>query len=663
MKNKEKTVVEKSPNKVNSFFKKVGKTFGTAGKTLWRWTKRTLMGASKEAAPDFSVEAIETPGKEIAKNFFSNKLAVISLVVFLVMFFLAIFGPLIWPMDVNYTQSRHVNLAPGYNFLKIPGKLSSNVKDLASFSYFSVGLSEDGKMYVWGNTKISNSATNANMKKYPEDLDKKEVKFIGAGVDHAIAITADGKVYGWGEYNNAQYGDKGSLYGQPTVINMPSILQRGRINVNNVQQLECGYQVSAIVMKDGTVIGWGNMNSGAGNMKELNKLTNVEKVGFLKSNAVALLKDGTLWLGKAEQQYPIIKVNGKEYPVEEYLKGKKITNFACTESAISVIIDGKELGTLGWISSDVPVPVFQEGEFPTAIEGGTSHFLVTTNKNRVYAFGGNEFGQATGFSSIKEGSTAYACSFQNYLVDENRDVVAKNGLKGYFFGTDDQGRDVFKRVIHGGKMTMTIGAVAVIISSLIGIIIGVISGYFGGWVDIVLMRITEVVSSIPFLPFAIILSAVLAGTSVTEDTRIFIIMVILGLLSWTGLARMVRGQVLAEREKEFVTAAKAMGVKENRIAFKHILPNVISVILVNMTLDFAGCMLTEASLSYLGFGVVLPRPTWGNMLNKCNSEIVISQFWWRWLFPSLFLLITTICINIIGDTLRDVMDPKSTKDK
>jgi peptide/nickel transport system permease protein len=205
--------------------------------------------------------------------------------------------------------------------------------------------------------------------------------------------------------------------------------------------------------------------------------------------------------------------------------------------------------------------------------------------------------------------------------------------------------------------------VAVIVSSIIGVVVGCISGYFGGWVDMLLMRVTEIFGSIPFLPFALILSAILAGSTVTENMRIFIIMVILGVLSWTSLARMVRGQVLAEREKEFVTAAKAMGVKESKIAFKHILPNIISIIIVSMTLDFAGCMLTEASLSYLGFGVQLPRPTWGNMLNGCNNSLVIRYYWWRWLFPALFLMVATICINIIGDALRDVMDPKSSSER
>ena len=643
--------------KVGGFFKKLGKT-------LARWTKRTVIGVGKEEVDVFSVEAIDSPGKAIVKNFFRNKLAVVALVIFIVMFFLAIVGPYIWPTDVNYTQPLHKNLAPGYNYMSVPSSIKNDIKDISSYSYFSVGLSEDGKVAVWGNTKIANSPTNADISNIPDEIKNANVKFIAAGLDHAIAITDEGRVIGWGEYNNAQYGSNGSLYGARTVVNMPKVLQTGKINVDNVKQLACGYQVSAIVMKDGSIYFWGNYQSGALNAKDLMERTDVEKVGFLKGNIVALLKDGSLWLGKAEGQYGTCKTaDGKTYPISEYFAGRTVTDFACANSGAVVVLDGKEIVTIGIVSSAVPMPTLEAGETVTAVGAGAEHFTVTTSSNRVYAFGDDSLKQAEGFDSIEEGSKVFTGSFQNYVVNKDGKLTAAKGLKGYLFGTDDMGRDVFVRIIHGGKMTMTIGAVAVIISSIIGIIVGVLSGYFGGWVDILLMRITEIFSSLPFLPFAIILSSVLAGKAITENMRMFMIMVVLGILSWTGLARMVRGQILAEREKEFVIAAKAMGVKESRIAFKHILPNVISVILVNMTLDFAGCMLTESSLSYLGFGVALPRPSWGNMLNGCLNEIVISQFWWRWLFPSIFLLVTTICINIIGDTLRDVMDPKSSAER
>ena len=263
----------------------------------------------------------------------------------------------------------------------------------------------------------------------------------------------------------------------------------------------------------------------------------------------------------------------------------------------------------------------------------------------------------------EEGALVYTGAKQTYLVDEEGSLIDCSGFRGYLLGTDNRGRDILTRIIHGGKMTMTIGAVAVIVSTIIAIIVGCLAGYFGGWVDMLLMRVTEIFSSLPFLPFAMMLSYVIRTMPIDETTRIFIIMVMLGLLSWTSLARMIRAQVLAEREKEFVIAAQSMGVREGRIAFKHILPNVISIILVNITLDFAGCMLTESSLSYLGFGVQQPQPTWGNMLYGANNSIVIQNYWWQWVFPAIALSLATISINIIGDTLRDVLDPKSSQEK
>ena len=152
-------------------------------------------------------------------------------------------------------------------------------------------------------------------------------------------------------------------------------------------------------------------------------------------------------------------------------------------------------------------------------------------------------------------------------------------------------------------------------------------------------------------------------SSLTTDQRLYMIMVILGILGWPGFAYITRAQVLVARESEYVTAAQATGVKPSRIAFKHILPNIVSVILVNMTLSFAASMQTETSLSFLGFGVNYPQPSWGNMLSRASNAVAAINFWWQWVFTSAILILTTVCINTIGDTLRDVMDPKSTNDK
>ncbi|MEG2116836.1 MAG: ABC transporter permease subunit, partial [Clostridia bacterium] len=290
-----------------------------------------------------------------------------------------------------------------------------------------------------------------------------------------------------------------------------------------------------------------------------------------------------------------------------------------------------------------------------SISSGIKHFSAVTKDGQIISWGNNKYNQAKApkgdYIAIFSGSN------QNYAITKDGDIKTF-GLKGYLMGTDFYGRDVFSRLLTGGRMTMTIGAISVIIATIIGVIIGGLSGYYGGKIDMVLMRIAEVVGSLPFLPFAMILS-VFIGNSISETARIALIMVILGVLSWPGLARLVRAQILAEREKEFVTAAKAVGIKEWSIIFKHIMPNVIAVIIVSTTLSFASSMLTESSLSFLGFGVVEPGATWGNMLTGSQSSTVLIDYWWRWLFPAIALSISTISINVIGDGLQAAIDPKS----
>ena len=676
---------QKAQSKFVLFFKALGKNtvknFKLAGKTIWRWGKYAFVGGkAKELsmAEKLAVEKIENPTKMIVKNFFSRKLSVISLIFLVAMFLFVFIGPAVNPIDLSYTESLHQNLAPGFSMLSVPNELKNNVDTISSFSFYSVGLSDDGKVYTWGNTALINSTNNSDMSRLPSKLTKSKVRFVSAGYNHAIAITEEGKVVGWGEKANSQYGHGGSMSGTSQVIEMPDELIEGTIDVDQVKQLECGYQVTAIVMKDGSCYYWGN-KSGASNLTLLRN-GNMDYVAFTNSSVVAVDKDGKLQLGSSKSQYDSITLTDEDGNTildengqvkffsltEDYLADKTIKKIATTSTSIAILTTDNKLIVSGVVTSSANKVINQpsiKDETIIDIMGGAKHYTVLTDKGNIYSWGDNNLGQCNSPSSVSGAASLEGGAFQTYVLNKDGKILESWGLKGYLMGTDDQGRDVATRVMNGGKMTMTIGAVAVIISSIIGIIVGCLAGYFGGWVDMLLMRVTEVFSSLPFLPFALILSAVLAGSSVSETTRIFIIMVVLGLLSWTGLARMIRGQVLAEREKEFVTAAKAMGVKESKIAFKHILPNIISIILVSMTLDFAGCMLTEASLSYLGFGVRLPSPTWGNMLNGCNNEVVIANYWWRWLFPALFLLLTTISINIIGDTLRDVMDPKSSSER
>lgn len=636
------------------------------GKRPSGWLRRLFFGGSRTLADDIGdVEEIVSPGKQIVRNFMERKLAVFALCVVIAMFLVVFIGPLFMPNYAHaYTETTQTSLPPNMSMLSVPSELKNDIKMIDSYGSFTVGLSNAGKVYVWGSTSIG--TTGYDVGEIPQEVQDANIVMVAAGIDHIIAIGDDGTVYGWGNNRLGQFGVSTAFEENPNIVMFPQELADNGVDVDNIQKLTCGYQCTAILMKDGTLYLWGNRLAYA-NIDMFVNRTDFVDIDFTLNYIVGVQAAGNSVYTGTRGLYNQVRSNvtgGAAESITTYLGGRKITRIVAASSSVCLMLDDNSVCFTGdFQSGSVAMPTLADGEYFVDVEAGSYHFTGLTNQGNVYTWGGNILGQCNAPAADGKAAAIYAGAFQSYSVDGSGKLLDKWGLKGYLFGTSTQGADIFQRVINGGRMTMTIGAVAVIISSIIGIIVGCLSGYFGGKVDIILMRVTEGVSSLPFLPFAMTLSAVMATMSLSENMRIFIIMCILGVLSWPGLARLVRGQVLAARENEYVVAAQAMGVKSSKIAFKHILPNVISVILVTLTLDFATCMLTESSLSYLGFGVSYPRPTWGNMLNGANNSVIIANYWWQWLFPALFLAITTICINIVGDTLRDVMDPKSSIDK
>ena len=630
----------------------------SACKRFFRWGKRGVCGGEKELLSlavntTQDTEKIESPSKILKQAFFRKKGAVFALIFLVALFLFVFIAPLFLPLDVNYTDPLQQNTSPGYSLCSPPRALQKNVRTINGFSDFTVGVSDAGKLFVWGNTK--NRLTKIDVKKYPESIRDEGVITASAGKDHIAAVTKAGKIVCWGDNSCGQFGQesvRGSLPMHEEIV--------GGINTESLSSVVCGYQATALVTTGGKAYAWGNVNA-VRNLENFHAISDVQKITFTNAAAVALKTDGSIYTGTEQIFYDAVSLqNGIQTDFVQYMVGRKGLDIATDGKCIAVITDDHDLVVAGaFENGENALPTLREGEYFTSVVGGTRHFVGTTNQGNVYAWGHNAYGQCNISVNNVKNARVFAGSLQTYVVVGEGKLLQKAGLKGYLMGTDGKGRDVFARIVHGGKTTLTIGSVAVLVSLTIGVIIGCISGYFGGWVDTLLMRVTEIFSSIPFLPFAMLLSQIIKNYSITETTRILIIMLILGALSWTGLARMVRGQVLAEREKEFVTAARAMGVREGKIAFRHVLPNVISVILVSATLDFAGCLLTESSLSYLGFGVQQPRPTWGNMLTGSNNSVVIQHYWWQWLFPALFLSLAVICINVIGDALRDALDPKN----
>ncbi len=622
---------------------------------MWAWIQRAFTG-KKGLPQEKAGKEIESPSRLLAQAFFSKKTALIALVLLIGLFLFVFIAPAFIPMDVNYTDPLQQNVAPNYAMRAVPNGLKNSIAEIDGFSGFSAGVSREGEVFVWGNAR--DGLHKRNMKEIPKAVQKGGAAQIAVGKDHILALTKSGEIVGWGDQSCGQFGFQPTL----NAVIMPEIL-RGGVNPESVRALVCGYQTSALVKTDGEAFLWGNENT-VKNLRSLAHLQGVEQIAFTNSTAVALLKNGEITTGEETVFTSVTTVNGTlPISLNAYLVGRKGVCIATTNKCVAVVTETGELIVSGvFENGEDRLPVLRAGEYFVALDGGTRHFVGVTNLGNAYAWGHNAYGQCD-LKVDGKAKAVFAGALQSYVVDETGTLTQSVGLKGYIMGTDGRGRDVFARIVHGGKMTMTIGAVAVLVSSVIAVIVGCVAGYFGGWIDVVLMRITEIFSSIPFLPFAMLLSQIIKYYNITETTRIFIIMLILGALSWTGLARMIRAQVLAEREKEYTQAARAIGVKESAIAFKHVLPNIVSVILVSMTLDFAGCLLTESSLSYLGFGVQQPHPTWGNMLNGCNNSTIIQNYWWQWLFPALFLSLATICINVVGDALRDALDPKSNAHK
>lgn len=579
-------------------------------------------------------ETIESPWRAVVRKFIRNPLGLIGVVCFLLIFAIVFIGSAMLEFNPFYSAGAMKNVAPGYGYLTIPSQLKQEgIADIQSGITFSVGLSKAGKVYVWG---VDTDENLQMPKAVQKELGDKKIRQIAVGDRHILVLTEDDTVLGWG---NASFNQ------EKVPADLKAIAKR-----EGIEKIGAGDQYSVILTKAGNIKIWGSTLP--------NRLNTVPKeyagrVKDFRTGSVNIL------LQTVDNEIRVIGSGGSELQTQipEDLKAGKvqIADFERLQNSAAVLDAEGKLHIWGSTIERVDtMPKIEEKV--TSISAGRSHFTVLTESGAVKSWGIPEYDVLeaptdSGYHAI------YSGFYSNYAVKEDGSASAW-GLKGFRLGTDKLGRDMFTRLLHGGKATLQISFVAVIIQIVIGVIVGMIAGFYGGRIDNLLMRFSEIIASFPFYPTIITLSAAIPPDA-SQYVRILMVMGFLGLLSWTGIARLIRGQILAEREKDYITAARALGLKEGSIMMSHIFPNIVSIVIVQATLGYASNLLSEAGLSFLGFGVVEPYPSWGNMMSAAQTIDVIEKYWWQWIFPGLAVFMTALSVNLIGDALRDAIDPKS----
>ena len=326
--------------------------------------------------------------------------------------------------------------------------------------------------------------------------------------------------------------------------------------------------------------------------------------------------------------------NGKTYTLDEdsvMLNGEEIAYIS------RFVIQSKVSGTV--ITKDFKERVQQ------AVENGETEYTYVNDVGQEREIK-LEYNPAKYQWSIKEGTSTRV--FDAYSFPSS----------AHWLGTDKNGMDMLTRLMYGGRVSLMIGFIVVIISAALGVVLGGVSGYFGGWVDNLIMRIVDIFYCIPSTPLIIILGAAMDGMRVDPQIRMLYLMLILGFLGWPGIARLVRGQILSLREQEFMTATEACGISVSRRIFRHLIPNVIPQLIVNCTMSLGATIITEATLSFLGLGVKFPFASWGNIMNDVSNSYVLTSYWFIWIPAGICLMLTVLGFNFVGDGLRDAFDPK-----
>ncbi len=553
-----------------------------------------------------------SPGMMVLKRFFRNRLAITGLAILVFMFAFSFLGGMLMP----YRQS------------DVFYKVESTVKEYAGASY-----AQDLRPVAKEGETFTNRAFSA---------------FIHALNRQSEGFEADGKLYGYEKLGEDFY-----------ALNELSVLCR----VNHRKVMYAYENVGGFVMPDGMRAAFEAAHkagqsafefdgqrylitgkTGAMTIAQSRPVAAAVKFALdaFSADDVALTTRYDMAVGAAHALMggeTAFSVDGTAYTAEA--EGKTATIYADRNGRKTPVVYASDM-ILNTISGE-HLPVEFKLAARKAIETGQTR-LVFPDAN----------GQDVEYRIELMGLTYnIKRSTDTHLIDIHHAPDGKHWL-----GTDQNGMDVLTRLMYGGRISLLVGFVVVLIEIFIGVVVGGVSGYFGGWVDNALMRFVDLFNSIPFWPIMIITGAVMDTMEINPYLRIFLLMFILGVMGWTGIARVVRGQILALREQDFMVATEASGIRVRRRIFRHLVPNVMPLLIVQGTMSLGSIILTEATLSYLGLGVKYPIASWGSIIHAASNPYIVTNYPNIWMPAGFLILFTVLGFNFVGDGLRDAFDPK-----
>ena len=564
-----------------------------------------------------------SPSMMVFKRFVRNKLAIVGFCILVVMFVFSFIGPLFSPYAIaqlfTYDSYEWKTYATGrYN--TDPTYLIAEGTQFASSarSQFLLAVSgkTGGKKLEVGETVTFDSDKTTYTVTVLDEKDGKPVYSIGS--DRFVASALLGKINKIDpEFDTPEIRD--------------ALTARAKEKANKETTLEVGDYVFRISMVAKEMI----FELGG----EPNVLVSYDAFHALEKDYEPL----TSSFAFARSVY---EASGNHQETFEY-DGR---TFTIVETSIGTEL--QEDGVSVILISDINFGAFQVGT-----ELSSDFLIQSTNAIRT-----NQFNYSFADSKGEETNARINLVNGNYYVETAQPtqllLVMDPPSREHPLGTDSFGMDLVTRLMYGGRVSLMVGFVVIFFETFIGVILGGISGYFGKWTDTLLMRLVDLVNAIPFYPTIIIIGAVLDHLKVGATPRLFLLMVVIGILGWTGIARVVRGQILSLREQDFMVATEATGIRTSRRIFRHLVPNVMPLLIVNATMGLGGVILLEATLGFLGLGVKYPMASWGSIINQATDMHVMTNAWWIWIPAGALILTTVLGFNFVGDGLRDAFDPK-----